>query len=54
MRLSKGNQPQSEADRAAGLRLENIASRYRAAPEPGEQDSPEFRDEAPGQPEPLQ
>jgi hypothetical protein len=54
MRLFKGNQPQSEEDRAAGLRLENIASRYRAASEQGEQGSPEFRDEAPGPPEPMQ
>jgi hypothetical protein len=54
MRLFKGNQPKSEEDRAAGLRLENIAIRYRAAPEPGEQGSSEFRDEAPGPPGPLQ
>jgi hypothetical protein len=48
MRLFKANQPPSEEDRAAGLRLENIASRYRAAPDPGEQALPEARDEAPG------
>jgi hypothetical protein len=54
MRLFKGNQVQSEEDRAAGLRLENIASRYRAAPEPGEQGSPEFREGAPTPPGPLQ
>jgi hypothetical protein len=47
MRLFKGNQPQSEEDRAAGLRLENIANRYRALPESGEQASPEVGDEAP-------
>jgi hypothetical protein len=54
MRLFKGNQPKSEEDRAAGLRLESIANRYRAAPESGEQSSPEFRDEAPAPPGSLQ
>ena len=46
MRLFKSNQTQSEEDRAANLRLENIASRYRVLPDPGAQPSSEARDEA--------
>lgn len=54
MKLFKSNQPQSEEDRAANLRLENIASRYRVAPEPGEPTSPEAGDESPDSSEPSQ
>jgi hypothetical protein len=50
MRLFKANQSQSEEDRAAGLRLSNIASRYRPqtdaeAGEEGSQQQPETPDE---------
>jgi len=50
MRLFKANQPQSEEDRAAGLRLSNIASRYRPDPEAetgekGSRQQPESPDE---------
>ena len=57
MRLFKANPShQSEADRAAGLRLENIASRYRVEPDPVEQVSIETvqPEEASDSTEPLQ
>lgn len=37
MRLFKANQSLSEEDRAASLRLESIASRYRVEPDPVEE-----------------
>ena len=54
MKLFKSNQPQSEEDRAANLRLENIASRYRVAPESGGPPSAEAADETPDSSEPSQ
>ena len=50
MRLFKANQPQSEEDRAASLRLSNISNRYRPEPdaetrEEGAQGRPESPDE---------
>jgi hypothetical protein len=56
MRLFKANPSyQSEEDRAAGLRLESIASRYRVEPDPVEQASIEIvpANEEPDSPEPL-
>jgi hypothetical protein len=45
MKLFKSNQAfRSEEDRAAGLRLENIASRYRAVPDSEEQATFEMPD----------
>lgn len=56
MRLFKANQSLSEEDRAAGLRLENIASRYRVEPDPVEEVSLEVAspEEASDSPEPQQ
>ena len=57
MKLFKANQShQSEADRAASLRLDNIASRYRVDPDSSEEVSIEIvsREEAPRAPEPGQ
>ena len=54
MRIFKANQTASEEDRAAGLRLENIANRYRAVSEPGEDALPETGEEAPDSKEPPQ
>jgi hypothetical protein len=50
MRLFKANQPQSEEDRAALLRLSNISNRYRPEPdagtvEEGSRQQPETPDE---------
>lgn len=53
MRLFKSNQAfRSEEDRAAGLRLENIASRYRVEPDPEAEPSPVASEEDPASAEP--
>jgi hypothetical protein len=54
MRLFKTNQPQSEEDRAAGLRLSNIASRYRPDPDADTGEEASQQPENPDEPELFQ
>lgn len=52
MRLFKANQPQTEEDRAASLRLSNISSRYRPEPDAeASEDGARPRPESPDEPE---